>query len=1053
MIKTASPALLYIVSRHLPTNIKKKKMKKIFQAINNCLLSCIAILTTLTVSAQSTGSCTMLDNPIGASLTSSKGSPLTSIKSGLDFNVNLTLPGQSGCNGNYQVIINTSNNLMQGATAPVYPYPFVSTSNPNEYKNGPTLPTGSGGIGINIPFKFKPGTTCNNETGEFRITILLSCNGEPIVYRCSLKLSLKAEAENYWVVEKKWVFGNLSGGGIYWDIIITNTNANPGIGDLNIVSGSITDILTPGEKIISVSSNAVSVTGLNTKSASWKTGYILSTTQPVVYRVITYSCESAGTVVKNCVNYDFCLGRESSNIVNLSASKNEIAILEEQKNPEIKKLPPSGNSGPIGPAPIICCNRPKGQACASVTLVGAANTSANFSKILNYGSNLNYAKDCEGEYLITVSNNGDVPLTDLVIGDVFPEGITVTKIQVNGNGMYYDIVSPVNLLNQNSSTITGAWVNPNSFEMRTTPTSDPLLQGSITIRIRFTITAAATKTIHNCATLNYSGTYNGWGTWCTVPLPPPSKNKTETACRDFTVEQPKFIPGIIKCITNGQQTFSVGDLIPFRIVISNHGQATFNGTLSDFLGSPQNLSIEGSVRYSYGKAGFNPYRTTPNCISAFSYPSTSPPSWLKIIQQTPNNLNYDLKDMPGNCKLDEAFYLVIEFEAKVLPQSFGDYINTAHLNTLNADANYNIMRDAKIIVQKEVSTQFADPGQPFNYRIKVLNGGSVALKNIQVTDQLPDCVTFSGKTAEKLDANGNSNTTVTGGPTIYDFPGLVLQPGESVRLTIQVTRKSNDQGKQCCNLKAKAVGTPVDANALPIYDENGPACVENRLCCDIDGMTVTFNTGVVNGSILPMFLISSGPLPVQEIEISLLDYHVVYNDPNCKPLNIKKLTGHIQPFVGYAYLKNWNCNSIPNIVGSPALQRTSPITPVNNSITWTGANPINLASATGNGSVILNFISPDIVNLPCCTGTVFYCFKVRVKDVNCNVCEKIVCGSSEIVRMLVSQWSSTELRDRYEIQLLNIQSNPGINTNDGRGFYEIMGIPNPVPDVKSKNNY
>lgn len=1025
-------------------------MKKILMSIKKCLLVFIVTVITVNVSAQSSSNCTILGNQISADLVSSSGTPLTDVKSGLDFNLNLTLPGQLNCNGNYNVTINASGNLMQGTTAATYPYPFVN-SGVNEYVNGTTLPsTGSGGIGINIPFKFKPGTTCNKEKGTFKITIKLVC-ANASVYECELNVSIKAIAQNYWVVEKKHVFGNLSGGGIYWDVIIRNTNLNPGIGDLNIYRGTIQDNVSSGQ-IINVSSNAIGLTGINTSTASWNTGTILSTTSYVVYNVQTYSCAPAGTIVTNCVKYDFCLGKEVSIII-IDEAK------QEKKSEQSKKLVPPGSSGPIGPAPKPCCEGANGKTCASVTLVGTASTSANFDKSLTYGANLNYAQGCEGEYQITVSNNGNVPLNNITVTDNFPTGINVTKIDVFGSGvaMNYDIQNPSYSTGYNTSgtNYSQTWTSgfPTNFKMVTT--SGSLLGGVIVIKIRFKITAGAGTPIQNCADLKYNGTYDGWSDWCGVPLPPPAQNQTAADCADFNVEQPKAIPGIRKCIPSGQDTYSVNDPITFSIVISNHGSGSYSGNLTDFLGSPQNLSlVAGSVRYSYGVGYFSPYSTIPNCISSFSNYSATPPSWLTITQQTSQNLQWNLNGMPGNCELDKAYYLVIEFTVNVLPQSFGEYTNTTNLNTLTASEFYNVMRVARIKTVKKVNTNYVEPGQSFNYIIDVINDGTVALKDIKVIDQLPACVTFNGQmNATKLDAYGNtvSTQTVTGGPTNYSFPGLILQPGESVRLIIHVVRKQNDTGKQCCNLKAKALGTSNDENLQEISDENGPACVESRLCCDIKDMNVSINTVVLNGAILPVFLIGSGPLPIQEIEISLLDYHAVYNNQNCKPQNMGNLLGHIQPFVGNAYGSYWNFNSIP-YTGAPALQLSSSISPVNNSVTWSGTNPINLSGPFNlNGLVVLNFIAPEIVNLDCCSGTVYYCFKVRVKDVNCNVCEKIVCSSAVIPKKGTRDWINTDVRDKYQIQSLNNNSEPAIKNNTGRNFREIMGVANPVPEIKSKN--
>ena len=295
-------------------------------------------------------------------------------------------------------------------------YPFYSTGT-NQFENSTVISSNSG-LGINIPFKFKAGVTCNNEKGTFNVTIKLICDG--VADRvCTFKeISLNAIAQNYWVVEKKHVFGNLSGGGIYWDVIIKNTNGTPGIGDLNIFNGSITDAVSSGQIISVTGGGLYGLTGLNTSTASWNTGTILSTTPFVVYRVQTYSCMPAGTLVTNCVKYNFCLGKEVTLVANPVNGDIPKARSSDSKIPSAASIPSPG--GPIGPPQKPCCDRATGEVCASVTLIDTATTSANFSKSLTYANNLNYAPGCEGEYQIIVSNNGNIPLNNLVITDFFP---------------------------------------------------------------------------------------------------------------------------------------------------------------------------------------------------------------------------------------------------------------------------------------------------------------------------------------------------------------------------------------------------------------------------------------------------------------------------------------------------------------------------------------------------------------------------------------------------------------------------------------------------------
>ena len=67
----------------------------------------------------------------------------------------------------------------------------------------------------------------------------------------------------YWQLKKSWLWGDLSGGAVLWKISLTNTNPNPGIGDYDIASGTITDFVDCG-----VISGLYGATGVGTSAAS-----------------------------------------------------------------------------------------------------------------------------------------------------------------------------------------------------------------------------------------------------------------------------------------------------------------------------------------------------------------------------------------------------------------------------------------------------------------------------------------------------------------------------------------------------------------------------------------------------------------------------------------------------------------------------------------------------------------------------------------------------------------------------------------------------------------
>lgn len=932
------------------------------------------------VQAQWQATCNILPNyPVYVSLVSSSGNPLDSIESGKDFNLNITLPGMGNqnCSG-YVVQIQTSNNLTLGTQPASTQYPFVQTSsNPPVFSNASPIPT-TNGYGLNIPFHFLSGTTCNGELGTFKIVIKTTCGNT--TDSCVLNVSLKAIAKNYWKVSKQKIWGNLSGGYVLWRIVIQNTNPNPGIGDLNIYSGSITDQIT-GSNIISSVSGASGVTGLGTSTASWNTGTISVYSTYVMYDVWTKMCDPAGTLVQNCVKYNFCLGKPVGKGGSLSTQR--VA------------------GGVALPQPIpLCCASDAGQACDTVTLVKEPNYGVCFGKSRPHASYINWAQGCEGFYEISACGNcgTNVPLDSLVIQDNFPAGIQVTDITV---------ISPLSgTLQVGSSSYAFAGGSqtypftspPSGFVFSTTP-GQYLFNHCVTIRVKFKITAPAGTLIQNCAHLNYTNasfpdTFNK----CGVPIPGGSYQGSATSCDTFTVRPAQAVPFIQKCIRNGQSSFNVGDVIPFQIVIINHGQAPLGPVnVQDLLGSPQNLQlVPGSIQYQHGMGAFNIYYPW-TCSPIWSQPDNTQPSWVNYTGSGNQNLSWTINGMPGSCELDSAYYLVIQFDAVVLPQSFGNYTNTATLTgsgwNISSSVPYNVLRLARIDVSKKVgvngqwgTTGFVNPGQNFQYQITLCNVGSVALKNLQVQDVLPSCVQLQNCSGYIQTASGQQPVTgISCTAPNFNFPAsLTILPGECAVLVLNVKRHPQDTSAQCCNPLARGMGTTTDAVAQTIQDEDGPVCVKLSLCCALETLQVQLQNAGFSSTLANFNLhVVAGNLPIQELHISLLDYHVQYNYPDCKPPQMGNYLMHLS-------------SPLTNLTGSSGgplvLQNPNPPF-VNHQLDWMLGSPTTLNAGV---NIPFSLVFPSMLQIPCCTGRVYFCLLVEVKDVNCRICQKTVCGYFDI---------------------------------------------------------
>lgn len=160
----------------------------------------------------------------------------------------------------------------------------------------------------------------------------------------------------------------------------------------------------------------------------------------------------------------------------------------------------------------------------------------------------------------------------------------------------------------------------------------------------------------------------------------------------------------------------------------------------------------------------------------------------------------------------------------------------------------------------------------------------------------------------------------------------------------------------------------VQDGETPGLDNDVCFCEDDEPCCDIDDFDATIQEN--NGSFDVM--INGGSVPLQEVEISMVDYHIEYAERDCQPDDL-----------GVFGTLTTSNTTLGDLVLNPGDNGTS-------SLTWLLGNPSVI-----NSSVNLDILNPEVLNLDCCDVEFYFCLKVKVKNVNCDDCETIICYSSD----------------------------------------------------------
>ena len=634
------------------------------------------------------------------------------------------------------------------------------------------------------------------------------------------------------------------------------------------------------------------------------------------YIVTLQNCQNDGTIITNTIDYNFTLGDS--------------------------------------------CDSMQGSVSADSPPLQSPNASLNFTKTLettsgsfNFGTGMfEMSAGCSAKYTIRIYNDGNTPWQINSITDTIPSGITIDSVVPNGFTM-----------SQTGSQYTfnnGPILNPGETQF---------------INFYFTINSATSGIITNTAYIDYNApgggtTGSGSGTQCAGVNCPQIDASIQNDDDSISIEVVEAFPREIfkKCVTNQSvgNIYNIGDTVHFRYVLGNSGSGDLSTTINDAMGLPnQNLQIvPSSINYAYFEDN---YYNTGNWLCGATFQNQQPVNFPVTVDTSDlQNPVFNIANLPGICQYYRANYLVIEFDALILSQIYGSKTNTAHTTHNQSSASYTIDQIGVLEVNKRADQEFVENGATFNYIIELTNSGSVPLDNVTISDQIPSCVHI-GQQMTATDFAGNPISVTSSGNLAINFPSSwQLMPGETATITIPATKNG---GGTCCNESVTAQGTMITSGVVLEANygtEDEPAaCVKSTECCEIPDFEAHLyenNDGTYSVAL------NGGSTPIQQVDISVVDYHVEYNQRDCQPQDMG-IFGNLST----------QAQNLNGLVLDNATNNTT-------NLTWLPGNPAMLTN-----SVDFTISKPNVLNLACCKADFYFCIKVSVKDVNCNVCEKVIC--------------------------------------------------------------
>ncbi len=229
----------------------------------------------------------------------------------------------------------------------------------------------------------------------------------------------------------------------------------------------------------------------------------------------------------------------------------------------------------------------------------------------------------------------------------------------------------------------------------------------------------------------------------------------------------------------------------------------------------------------------------------------------------------------------------------------------------------------------------------------------------------------------------------------YPFNGLQLGPDNKVYVSGPFVGVNSLSVLNTPDVSG--AGSGWSSNSVPINGTRTlglPTVIAGQVSCDavpptssgcncngVNAKLISLNLTSSNGNATANFDLNSGGKVIKKVRITLLNYIVTPSSDLCR---------------NYCNINNADFGHFVSPAAS-LTGYTASFSPYAGSTSATFSNDIELTTSSprviSNESLSLNLKFPPILALSCCSQSVRACFRVEFIDVNCSICDVLICNS------------------------------------------------------------